>query len=135
MRIIKGQANKVAATFTEKATESDSDWLLKFSNDTTGLSKIFAVYDISEYKDRANVFYITESDNEDLQEGRVSLSPSGQWTYTAYEMAPSSPRNLDPDDALGIVETGRVLVYDSTESSKIFFDEDDTKNNKVFDVE
>lgn len=134
MYIVKGSVNKVALTLSEKATGQNSEWLIKLTNSITGekTEKVFAVYDLSNFP-RANIFNITESVNEDLGNGTVSLSPSGEWSYIAYEMASSSPRNLDPNDALGIVETGVCVVFDPTESQKVFFDEEDNKNNAVFD--
>lgn len=133
MYIVKGQQNKIALTLTEKAVNADSDWLIKLTNDTTGHEKVFAVDDISQFQERSNIFYITESSNEDLRNGTVSLSPSGQWTYTAYEMAPGSPRNLNPADALKIVEVGRALVFDPSENQIVNFDVDEKKNNAVFE--
>lgn len=47
-----------------------------------------------------------------------------------YEMAESSPRNMDINDALAMVETGICNVYgDSTNNT---FSEGSTKNSPVF---
>jgi hypothetical protein len=132
MYVIKGQANKIALTLSEKATTNDCEWLIELKGDQTGYSKIFAVTDISEYRERSNIFYITESETENLSHGVVSLV-EGQHSYTVYEMAPSSPRNLNTNDSLGIVETGRALVYDPTANEIVNFDEDENKNNAVFE--
>jgi hypothetical protein len=48
-------------------------------------------------------------------------------------MAESSPRNLDTDDSLSMVANGMVEVYDGAEGSVNNFEEDDTKDNPVFD--
>jgi len=133
MYLIKNHVNTIALTLTEKAIANDSEWLIKLTNDVTGQSKIFAVEDISEFQERANIFLIEENDTEDLRNGIVSLSPSGQWTYRVYEMAPSSPRNLETEYSLGEVKSGRALVEDLTENEKNNFDEDDQINNQVFD--
>lgn len=135
MRIIKGQINKVALTLNEHATTNDSEWLIKFTNNITGQSKVLAVTDISEYQERSNIFLIEESEDQDLSHSVIELSPTGQWVYTAYEMAPSSPRNMDVLDALTEVETKRVTVYDPNEFTTNNFSEDDEINNGVFDVE
>lgn len=133
MYIVKNQVNTVSLTLTEKATTDDPEWIIKFTNDTTGLSKVVAVTDISDFQERSNIFLIEENDTEDLSSGVVSLSPSGQWTYTAYEMERSSPRSLDTDDALAEVETDMCKVYDATEGLTESFDEDDEINNPVFE--
>ena len=101
-------------------------------NGTYG-SRVVAVDDLSTYiqRQRANIFNITESDNEDLSNGMVSLNPSGQWNYTVYEMYPSSPRSLDTSEALSIPETGICIVIGS--SSESVFTDDENKNNVTFD--
>lgn len=132
MLIIKGQSNKVPLTLREKSSESDSEYIIKLTNDFSGEEKIFAVQEVSVYPDRASVFNVTESDTEDLENGVVSLSDAGRWTYTAYEMEISSPKNLDPDDAIGIVETGICDVFDDSDVPTSPFSEDEEKNSPVF---
>lgn len=132
MLIVKGQSNKITLTLREKSTDTDSEYIIKLTNDFSGAVKIFAVQEVSEYPTRANIFNVTESENEDLENGVVSLSLVGQWTYVAYEMAVSSPKNLDPDDALGIVETGRCEVVDDSEVPQSPFSEDEEKDSPVF---
>lgn len=133
--IIKNTKNKVALTLSEESSLTTQDWLLKLTNDVTGAEtqRVVALHDISEPPSRANIFEITESDSEDLLQSVVSLSPSGQWTYEAYEMAPSSPRNMDPSQAVKLVEAGRCLVVDPYETHNNFFDEHENKNSPVFE--
>ena len=135
MNIIKGTVNKVALTLSEKALYSNSEFIIKFENVMNGTygSRVVAVDDLSTYiqRQRANIFNITESDNEDLSNGILSLNPSGQWNYTVYEMAPSSPRSLDIAKALSIPETGICIVIGS--SSESVFADDENKNNVTFD--
>ncbi len=137
MNIVKNTVNKIALTLTEKALYANSEWLIKLENDMNGDngSKVFAVDDISDsvQRKRANVFYVTESETEDLLNATVSLSPTGRWNYIAYEMAPSSPRSLDTNNALSIVETGICMVTDPTEGQVNVFDVDENKNNATFD--
>lgn len=135
MYIVKGTTNKISTPLIENAEDPDSEWLVKLTNDFTGLSteKVFAVSDISLHKERSSVFLITESIAENLSNGIVSLSPSGKWSYVIYEMAPSSPRNLDPADAIKIVKEGIAHVFDPTEGAVVVFDTDEDKNNPVFE--
>lgn len=133
--IVKGQANTCVFTFNEKASTTTYDVLFKFTNKITGQSKLFTGFDISTNKTRYNEFVITESSTENLYNSTVSLSPSGQWLYVAYEMADTSPTSLLPANAVGTLEIGEVYVYDSTENSTSVFSEDESKNNQVFDEE
>lgn len=132
MRIVKGQTNKISLTLTEKCQEDDSEFILKLVNDFTKQEKVVALTDVSDYPDRSNIFNIEENETENLSHGVVSLSPTGQWTYTAYEMEVSSPRNLDPDNAIKIVETGRCLVYLGSEHTVNVFDEDNNPESPSF---
>jgi len=134
VEINKNSVNKIAVTFSEKATYSNSEWLIKFTNDVNGAngSRVIAVDDISLFKTRSNIFYITESNTEDLPNAIVKLDPPGSWTYIAYEMAPSSPRNMDIEDAIGIVEEGICDVVDLSKPEVITFKTDNEKNNYTF---
>jgi hypothetical protein len=133
MRIVRGQTNKIALTLTEKATDENSDFIIELTNDVSGKAKIFSVFDISEFPYRANIFLLTETENEDLSDGKIYLPITGQYTYRAYEMASSSPRNLNKSDAIKEVEIGRCTVYDPNEVSNVTFNEDENKDNAVFD--
>lgn len=132
MHLLKNQVNKVALTLTEKALNADSEFLIKLTNETTGEEKVFAVDDISEFPLRSNIFYITENDTEDLSNGTVSLSPVGQWSYIAYEMPQSSPRSLDPSQAIKTVEEG-ICTVEGSDTEISAFNTDEDKNNPVFE--
>jgi hypothetical protein len=133
MLIQKGTTNTIALTLNEKREETDSEFIIKFFNSFTGASKVLGLTDVSDYKDRANIFNITENDTENLSHSVVKLEPTGKWEYTVYEMAESSPRNLDPDDAIGEVETGICIVWSGSESQVKTFSVDEDKNTPVFD--
>jgi hypothetical protein len=136
MNIQKGIDNTVVLTLSEKSTLLSPEYLIEFTNDMTGdkTSKVVAISDISDYVESYNKFIITESNTEDLQNSIVSLSPVGKWSYIVYEMESSSPRNMNTADAIGIVETG-ICEVEGIEISKSVFDEEETKNNGVFDEE
>lgn len=126
------QVNLVALTLNEKQTLAQADWLFVFTNDMTGQQKIFTSSDISPATSRYNLFTITDSTIENPYAGTMYFTPVGYWSYTIYEMNISSPVDLDPLNAVSIVETGKVLVNgpDTTTAS---FDVDNTINNKAFD--
>lgn len=127
--------NNITLTLTEKASAVNSDWLLKLTNDIAGSDseRLIALHDIGEYPSRANIFNITESVNEDLVNSIVCLNPTGQWSYEIFEMAPSSPRNMDTSQAIKMVETGRCFVEDDNELKENFFNDEDKKNSAVFE--
>ena len=126
MVINKNSSNIVTLTLDEKATLTNHDWIIQFTNDTTGKSKTKLVTDVSSFPTRYNKFVIVEPTD-------VELSPSGQWTYTVYEIPLSSPPINDISQAVGVVETGICEVKEST--TVVTFSDDDSKNNGVFDEE
>ena len=130
--INKTSTNTCIFTLTEKCTISTHDFLFKFTNNTTGDSKIFSATDISPAVDRYNEFVITESGTENLYNGTVFLSPVGQWHYEVFEMTQASPPSLDPSIALATVETGRLLVIGSDNTPPIFT-AGETKDTPVFE--
>lgn len=133
--IIKNQANKVILTLKEKQTIENPDFLFEFVNDTEGVNdkKLFTATDISLYSERYNEFVITDSTTELPYQGQMNFSPVGYWSYTIYEMAQGSPNDLDPDNALGILETGKVEVIDQSPSTDKHFEENDDPDNVCFD--
>lgn len=135
MKLVKGIRNTTVLRLQANATTPNPQWLFRLTNDFTGEQKVFAADDESDYTEAYNLFQITESANEDLTHGVVSLSNSGQWTFEAFEMEESSPRNMNPDQALSTVKIEKVLVIDGSEGQANDFDEDDEKDTPVFDIE
>jgi hypothetical protein len=119
IRINKGQVNDVILTLTEKATITNPDYLFKFFHQLTGEIKIFAASDLSTSTIRYNEFDIEETSTEDLYIGKVELK-EGFHQYTIYEMTQASPADLDPDNAIGIVEVGKVLVTGTAQAIEYF---------------
>ena len=136
MNIQKGIDNTVVLTLSEKSTLLSPEYLIEFTSNLAGskTSKVVALTDISYYVESYNKFIITESNTEDLQNSIVYLSPVGKWSYIVYEMESSSPRNMNTADAVGIVETG-ICEVEGVDEVRNVFDEDETKNNGVFDEE
>ena len=110
----------------EKATLTNHDWIIQFTNCTTGKSKTKLVTDVSSFPTRYNKFVIVEPTD-------VELSPSGQWTYSVYEVPLSSPPINDISQAVKVVETGICDVKEST--TVVTFTDGEAKNNGVFDEE
>ena len=134
MILIKtNQSNLVALTLTEKQTQSNVDWLFQFTNDTTGQIKIFSALDISLATQRYNEFIIIDGPNDIPSSGTMNFRPVGYWSYVIYEMPISSPPDLDPSNALGIVEIGKVLVVDSTVIVTPTYSDNDSINNIVYE--
>ena len=136
MNIQKGIDNTVVLTLSEKSTLLSPEYLIEFTSNLAGskTSKVVALTDVSDYIESYNKFIITESNTEDLQNSIVYLSPVGKWSYIVYEMESSSPRNMNTADAVGIVETG-ICEVEGVDEVRNVFDEDETKNNGVFDEE
>ncbi len=123
----------VVATLNELIQGTFSfDFLFSFTNDTTLETKLFSAPDISTATERYNRFNIIETTNEDLYYGSVELEPEGYWSYIIYQMDQQSPPNLNPDDAVKILEIGKVLVKGITQSVAVFTT-DENITNVVFD--
>ena len=127
--IYKGQSNTVVLTLNEAAINTTFDVLFEFINVTTGEEKLFTQNDTSQVE-RYNKFTITESDTENLYNGTVKLE-AGQWEYTVYEMPVASPNSITKTSNVGVLETGRVTVYDST--TDVIQLDNDTKDNPTFE--
>jgi len=130
----KDTENKVVLTLTEKATLSAPFFLFELTNETTNTTKYFVANDISAYPERYNLFNVTlvnDEGGENLLGGIIYLEHEGFYSYTVYEQEDSG--NLDPDNAAGVVETGKALVeWDRTEKTAY---ETQDKTRKVYERE
>lgn len=125
IRITKGQANTVILTLTERSTLSNPTYLFVFNNDETKGGVAFIATDISLHTDRYNQFTITEKvSGANPLNGECTLSPDGHWTYAIYEQ--ESTINLNPDNATGVVETGKVKVVGTAASYTKYDDQPKT---------
>lgn len=131
IRIQKGQSNQVFLTLKELSTLASPLYLFKFTHEMTGETKIFHATDVSTELNRYNEFNIIESSTEDLHNGTVELL-QGFHKYIVYEMNDASPADLDPDNAVGIVEYGKVFVPGSPDAIQSY-DDDWTKNTKAYE--
>lgn len=115
IQITKASVNNIALTLTEKCTLTNPNYLFVFQSDETRDSYKFIAADTSTFKERYNLFAITETDtNPDNLDGEVTLPLVGFYKYTVYEQA--SGTNLDPSLATGVVEVGKVQVVTTPNS-------------------
>jgi hypothetical protein len=119
IKLTKGQANTVVLTLTEKSTLTSPDYLFVFTNDQTEVEYIFIAADTSLYPERYNKFTITETaTNPDPLDGEVELPILKFYKYTIYEQ--NSSTNLDPTLATGVVEVGKVEVFDTATADSTY---------------
>jgi len=120
LEITKNANNPIVLTLTEKVTLASPYYLMRCVSDGNLTEKAFILpSDQSIYQTRYNQFTVTESTNEILTSGTVSLNPSGWWTYYVYEQTSSS--NLDYRLSTNTVplEIGRMWVkYTATNVKK-----------------
>lgn len=109
IKINKNANNTIIATLAEKATLSEPFYLFVFTSDVDKTEVIFTAQDTTEFNERYNKFLITEtSGTVDYTSGVINLTPTGFWSYKAYEQVDSS--NLLVANTTSLVEVGRVKV-------------------------
>jgi hypothetical protein len=128
IKIAKDTVNAVYLTLTEKVTLSSPKFLFVFQNDITNVYYYFIAADTSSYTYRYNKFSIEEKEDGDPLLGEIELPETGFYNYTIYEQESST--NLDPDNATGIVEIGKVLVTDTETEANVY--DGQTKTRKVY---
>jgi hypothetical protein len=123
---LQNGSNDVCLTLSESTTISSPIYLFEFINDLTKEVICFISSDTSNFKERYNQFNI-QVVSKVVQEpliGKIYLSDTGFYRYNIYQQ--TSTTNLNPDNALGLVETGKV---------KYIFNEQETieldSNNEV----
>lgn len=106
IKLVKGVINEgIALTLNEFVTLSNPNFLFEFKNDMTNDKYYFISPDLSAYKDRYNLFNITEGINDPLN-GSIVLGEEGFYKYKIYEQEGTS---LDPD-GLNVVEVGKMKL-------------------------
>ncbi len=115
IKIKKNTASqRVSVTVTEKTTITSPVYIFSFTHDLTKEVKNFTQTNTSAYPERSDLFLITESTTEDLDNGTVELK-KGFHSYVIYEAEVESPQELNPDNyspSLNIVETGKAYVWE-----------------------
>lgn len=114
-------SNLVCLTLTESTTISNPIYLFEFVNDLTQEVICFISSDTSNFKERFNQFNIqlVSKQNENLLTGLIYLKDKGYYSYSVYQQ--NSSLNLNPDNALGLVEVGKVF-YNFNEDNSIELD-------------
>lgn len=105
--IQKEKDNIVYLTLLEKTTITGATYLFVLTNDLTKEVKAFIPPALG-IEGVYIKFSITDNPTEQPLNGVMSFSPTGYWHYTIYQQ--TSATNLNPNDAEGIVETGKAHV-------------------------
>lgn len=132
--INKNSSNYVTVTLQEKTTITNPVYLFRFVCDLTGKEVVFTSTNLSTNTLRYDRFLIIEDvlNNQDLYSGVINLKDTGDYTYYIYEIASSSPQDLDYNNAIGEVERGKMTCFDSTETTTSSFNIDDVIDNFTF---
>ena len=111
IRLVKGQANDIVVTLTEKG--SASHYLFEFFSSATHVYHYCVDQDSSSHPERYNKFSITETISPTATNGEVELD-EGEYRYVVY--ANSSSSNIDPS---GLVELEYGMCTVTAPSSAI----------------
>lgn len=99
--ITRGDTTRVAVTLYEKQTLTSPYWLWRFVSDSTNEEVSAVIAEVSNnYKQRSNMFDITE--------GTTVTLPEGIYTYYVYEQ--SNNTNTDYRLATSCCEIGQIKV-------------------------
>jgi hypothetical protein len=109
IEIFRGITNSVAFTLDEKTIEPFENWILEVEyKETDRIERMVLerVNDLSDNPVRYNLFQVIEGLDIDLEEG--------QWDYRVYQtgLTAGNPDVLDSDTFGGLVEIGRLRVYE-----------------------
>lgn len=112
--ITRGANNTLILTLTERVTLAAPYFLVRVESRRTKVVKRFILAsNLSSDTDRYDKFTLTESTNEILTSGTVSLT-GGDWWYKVYEQTSAS--NLDENNATTLLEDGIFRVIDSNDT-------------------
>lgn len=101
--------NQVALTLSEMVTIANPYFLFELVSKSSKEKKYFVAADGSTYPYRYNIFEIEVKSNPNPLAGEVDLKIGDEWDYYIYEQ--SSPTNLNPSNAVGLLEVG-ILRYE-----------------------
>jgi hypothetical protein len=118
--ITRGTTNQIILTLTEKVSISNPVFLFEFTNDQTRQAYCFIAADVSLFTYRYNAFQVTETTSPNLLSSQVSLSSPGDYHYAVYQQ--SSVTNLDPNQTLGLLETGKLRVMNASGDTNTVYD-------------
>jgi hypothetical protein len=109
IHIDKGEVNSIVLTLTEVSTLSNPYYLFVFENemDTTNTPILFTTADISNWKERFNLFLLDEPVDVTLVKG--------QYRYQVYES--TIPPTSIQDTTGEVIEEGRMVVSGAIQNS------------------
>lgn len=115
--IEKNKVNKIVLTLSETSRLTNPHFLFSFLNEynLTSTPILFSTEDLSENRNRYNLFEIDENSSGSTSGGTSSLNLiEGQYEYIVYE---SSASTLSLSGTTGrVIEKGKMVVADKTNS-------------------
>lgn len=114
LRIYKNNTNDLFMTLRELTTIEFPQYIMELKSKNSNTSKTFRLgIDISLNPTRWNVFSVTETEAEDLENAQIELQ-RGQYDYIVYETTGSTGNTIE---GLKWVEKGLLTVIDEEEES------------------
>ena len=113
--IEKNSLNQICLTLNESNNDNSNYYIFEFISQYSTLPEIadgiyFYSPDISTYKDRYNLFILTDNDTTGSTTGGINIPlnlKSGQYLYNIYT---SDTITLNPILFNNLIETGRMIV-------------------------
>ena len=90
------------------------------SRDSRTVKTFILASDLSSYTDRFNKFVITESANEILTSGTVTLKPTGIWYWEVYEQLSGTNLSVNAADNQTPIECGEAKVTGTVDTVKAY---------------
>ena len=128
----KNSTSKVVLTLSELVTiDAPAYFLFEFISDDTKESIFFTAEDISTNACRYNEFDITLTDGAtDPTIGLIDLDLNGYYKYNVYQQI--GQFNLDPTNADGIIEYGKVYVKGELKPVTTSYTENEENTYKAY---
>ena len=129
----KNSTAKVVLTLSELVTiDAPAYFLFEVISDDTKVSTFFTAEDISTNACRYNEFDITLTGGvTDATIGLIDLELNGYYKYQIYQQADQF--NLDPNQASGIIEYGKVYVKGELKPVATSYTENEENTYKAYE--
>jgi hypothetical protein len=118
--VTKNTTNYICLTLKESSTIANPFYLFVFEKDVAGTKQYYAATDLSNYKDRYNLFELDENDSGVESGVNVAIKlKQGQYTYSVYE---TETLTDDITEVLSTtpLEIGRMLVEGDSTTPSIY---------------
>ncbi|MEI7668513.1 MAG: hypothetical protein WCJ33_00320 [Pseudomonadota bacterium] len=116
--IVKDSINQIICTLTEKVSINNPIYLFEFVSIQNGKKYYCIAPDVSVANDRYNEFEITEVSSPNPLIAEIYFDNYGFYRYTIYQQ--HSTTNLNPANALGVLEIGQMKVLAIADSIETF---------------